>query len=244
MFSYSISWISCILLWVPPPLVATLLMLESMGSTEALYCAYTHARTHTRAHMYTHNTRTPSLKHTYLKKMYGRTKERGLAWYTMHNLHNYNRFLKTFCMLNFNKYQNGLDNELSRHAALICCIILCYIVTIYVCHQIYLMVALCRWKVIEFTQKWWFYQWTVSCDEACILCVRCVRACTLGWVWERDTVLCSRMFKYKSQNYWVFGLCLSSGILKTREHNVLETRSVSVLRWGGETCSVGSFRKS
>jgi hypothetical protein len=33
----------------------------------------------------------------------------------------------------------------------------------------------------------------------------------------------------------VFGLCPSSGILKTREHNVLETGPVSVLRWRGET---------
>jgi hypothetical protein len=28
---------------------------------------------------------------------------------------------------------------------------------------------------------------------------------------------------YNTQNYWVFGLCLASGILKTREHNVSET---------------------
>jgi hypothetical protein len=33
-----------------------------------------------------------------------------------------------------------------------------------------------------------------------------------------------------AQNYWVFGLDPSSGILKTREHNVSETASVSVLR--------------
>jgi hypothetical protein len=36
-----------------------------------------------------------------------------------------------------------------------------------------------------------------------------------------------------SQNYWVFGLCPSSSILKAREHNISETGSVSVLRWGG-----------
>jgi hypothetical protein len=37
-----------------------------------------------------------------------------------------------------------------------------------------------------------------------------------------------------TQNYSVFGLCPSSGILETRKHNVLETGSVSVLRWEGE----------
>jgi hypothetical protein len=41
---------------------------------------------------------------------------------------------------------------------------------------------------------------------------------------------------YNYNNYWVFGLCPSSGIQKTREHKVSETGSVSVLRWGrGET---------
>jgi hypothetical protein len=34
------------------------------------------------------------------------------------------------------------------------------------------------------------------------------------------------------QNYWVFGLCPSTGILGTRKHDVSETGSVSVLRWG------------
>jgi hypothetical protein len=28
---------------------------------------------------------------------------------------------------------------------------------------------------------------------------------------------------YNTKNYWVFGLCPSSGILKTRGHSVLET---------------------
>jgi hypothetical protein len=32
------------------------------------------------------------------------------------------------------------------------------------------------------------------------------------------------------RNYWVFGHCLSFGILETGKHNVLETGSVSVLR--------------
>jgi hypothetical protein len=35
---------------------------------------------------------------------------------------------------------------------------------------------------------------------------------------------------YSTQNNWVFGLCPSSGILKTRKHSVSETGSVSVLR--------------
>jgi hypothetical protein len=35
------------------------------------------------------------------------------------------------------------------------------------------------------------------------------------------------------QDYWVFGLCPSSGILETRKQNFSETGSVSVLRWGG-----------
>jgi hypothetical protein len=49
---------------------------------------------------------------------------------------------------------------------------------------------------------------------------------------------------YNTQNYWVFGLCPSSGILDTRKHNVSETGSVFVLRLvGGDTYSVGSLRK-
>jgi hypothetical protein len=35
---------------------------------------------------------------------------------------------------------------------------------------------------------------------------------------------------YNTQNYWVLGLCSSSGILETGKHNVSETGSVSVLR--------------
>jgi hypothetical protein len=38
---------------------------------------------------------------------------------------------------------------------------------------------------------------------------------------------------YNTQNYRVFGPCLSSGILETRKHNVSETGSVSVLRRRG-----------
>jgi hypothetical protein len=41
---------------------------------------------------------------------------------------------------------------------------------------------------------------------------------------------------YDIRDYWVFGLCLSSGILKAvKEHNVSETSPVSVLRWETST---------
>jgi hypothetical protein len=48
------------------------------------------------------------------------------------------------------------------------------------------------------------------------------------------------------QNYWVFGLFPSSGILGTRKHNVSKTGSVSVLRcgWGEHTYSVVSLRQT
>jgi hypothetical protein len=36
------------------------------------------------------------------------------------------------------------------------------------------------------------------------------------------------------QNYWLFGLFPSSGILENSKQDVSETGSVSVLRWGGE----------
>jgi hypothetical protein len=50
---------------------------------------------------------------------------------------------------------------------------------------------------------------------------------------------------YNAQNYWVFGLCPSPGILEIRKHNVSGTESVSVLRFGGEdTYLVGSLRNS
>jgi hypothetical protein len=54
--------------------------------------------------------------------------------------------------------------------------------------------------------------------------------------------------KFISWNYWVFGLYPSSNILKTRENNVSETGTVSVLIWGGgggkNPNTVGSLRKS
>jgi hypothetical protein len=44
----------------------------------------------------------------------------------------------------------------------------------------------------------------------------------IDWQWkEADSSYC--------QNYWVFGLCPSSSILKTREHNISETESQSLL---------------
>jgi hypothetical protein len=49
---------------------------------------------------------------------------------------------------------------------------------------------------------------------------------------------------YNIQNHWVSGLCPLSGILKARQHNVLETRSVSFLKLGeGDIYSVGTLRK-
>jgi hypothetical protein len=38
---------------------------------------------------------------------------------------------------------------------------------------------------------------------------------------------------YNTQNYWVSGLCPSSGILETRKHNVSETGSIPAPRCGG-----------
>jgi hypothetical protein len=48
------------------------------------------------------------------------------------------------------------------------------------------------------------------------------------------------------QNYWVFVLCPSSGILGTRKHNVSETESVPSSGEGGreDTYTVGSLRKA
>jgi hypothetical protein len=40
---------------------------------------------------------------------------------------------------------------------------------------------------------------------------------------------------YNTQNYQVFGLCSSSCITETRKHNVSETGSIAIVRWGGET---------
>jgi hypothetical protein len=49
----------------------------------------------------------------------------------------------------------------------------------------------------------------------------------------------------QNHNYLVFGVSPSSGIVGKRKHDVSETGSVSVLRFGGEdTYSVGSLRQS
>jgi hypothetical protein len=57
--------------------------------------------------------------------------------------------------------------------------------------------------------------------------------------WNTGSANCSLLWfssvppwKLTSQNYWVFGLCPSCGILKIREHNVSEAGYVSALRWG------------
>jgi hypothetical protein len=48
---------------------------------------------------------------------------------------------------------------------------------------------------------------------------------------------------HNAQNYWVLGLVISSGILKTRKYNVSETGSVSILRRReGDTYSVRFLR--
>jgi hypothetical protein len=49
----------------------------------------------------------------------------------------------------------------------------------------------------------------------------------------RDTAI--SLSNSKTQKYWVSGLCPSSRILNTRNHNVSETGSVSIDRWEGET---------
>jgi hypothetical protein len=48
-----------------------------------------------------------------------------------------------------------------------------------------------------------------------------------------------------TQNRCTYGLCPSSKIKNIKKHNVSETGSVFVFSWGeGDTCSVGSLRKS
>jgi hypothetical protein len=49
---------------------------------------------------------------------------------------------------------------------------------------------------------------------------------------------------HNTLNYWVFGLRPSSSILETRKHDVLETRSVSVVRWGREISSFYGTQQS
>jgi hypothetical protein len=52
-----------------------------------------------------------------------------------------------------------------------------------------------------------------------------------GYNWSDHNILDIR---YPTQNFWVFGLFSSSGILENRKHDVSKTGSVSILRWGGE----------
>jgi hypothetical protein len=46
---------------------------------------------------------------------------------------------------------------------------------------------------------------------------------------------CILTMVYTARNYWVFGLCPSSGILETRKHDVSEAGYVSFLRCGRKT---------
>jgi S-adenosylmethionine hydrolase len=53
--------------------------------------------------------------------------------------------------------------------------------------------------------------------------------------WRRETVVERGLYRvltmvYNTQNYWIFGLSPSSGVLETRKHSVSETESVSILR--------------
>jgi hypothetical protein len=74
--------------------------------------------------------------------------------------------------------------------------------------------------------------------EQCITITSCiVNGCKLLSVLE------SSKYTPKSRNYWVSGLCSSSGILSTRKQNIWNIGSVSVLRWEeGDTYWVGSLK--
>jgi hypothetical protein len=60
---------------------------------------------------------------------------------------------------------------------------------------------------------------------------------TFQQCWKRTTLTVNNNSVPDSinnfQNYWVIGFCLSSGTIKTREHKISETATVSVFRWGG-----------
>jgi hypothetical protein len=51
---------------------------------------------------------------------------------------------------------------------------------------------------------------------------------------------------YNTQRYWVFGLCASSGFFlnKNEKHNVSETGSVSVVRWGKTPTLLGPLERA
>jgi hypothetical protein len=53
----------------------------------------------------------------------------------------------------------------------------------------------------------------------------------------RDSEKCANV--NTSIEYWVLEFCPSSGILKTREHNISGTEPLSILRRVGNTYSVG-----
>jgi hypothetical protein len=46
---------------------------------------------------------------------------------------------------------------------------------------------------------------------------------------------------YRTHNHWVFGICLSSGILSAGEHSVSETGFVFVSKRGGDISQLLSF---
>jgi hypothetical protein len=91
--------------------------------------------------------------------------------------------------------------------------------------------------------------------EGCLSCIFYTVKQKLGLTILHDSYILYSCFVYgmskfvweeKSfyfQNYWVFGLCPSSVILKTGEHNVSEIGSVSIFRWVGDTYSVGPLTK-
>jgi hypothetical protein len=56
----------------------------------------------------------------------------------------------------------------------------------------------------------------------------------LTWVLFRN-IQSLKLISYIIRNSWVIGLCLSSVFKKTREHNISETGSVSILCWVGDT---------
>jgi hypothetical protein len=47
-----------------------------------------------------------------------------------------------------------------------------------------------------------------------------------------------------TQNYWVLGPTLSSGILKSREHKVSEIGYVSILTWGDTHTVLGPLERT
>jgi hypothetical protein len=78
--------------------------------------------------------------------------------------------------------------------------------------------------------------WRLACVGVVVLCLRSVHVALKGETRSGYKMVYCKGFRRWciTQNYWVFGLSPSSGILKnTREDNVSETGSVSVLRRRG-----------